>query len=475
MTEYSRTPIKRREFLGRTLRTGTLIGAGLGLPLGVSLGSEKKSSLRAGEGIVDITPPLGIELAGFHRAPGNERRIEGIRQTMAARALVLQHGDAQVAIISLDSAGVSQDLAGRIQRQVASQTGILASNVRVCATHTHSAPAFCYLRQWGALPVDYMATVEKKAIEAVKAAKADLAPAALQLGKSRAVGGNHNRTTKTFKTDEHFDKDSTEAERWLDTMVHVLVFERGEGKRNLMWYHFSAHPVCYTDEQAGPDWPGLVAQMTRESHQLAPSYLQGHAGDVNPGDGTPWIGDVQETAQAVHAAIARAMDRLERIQVDSIRSEIQEFQVPLDMGLFKDWLASYQQDPTKCASGTWVDARFAKDWFDANAERDTNQTGLPITLAAMRIGDLGLAFHPAELYSYYGLAIRRGSPLPNTIVVGYTDGLIGYLADPQAYKSGEYAAIVVPKILDFPPFTPSAAGQMTGAAIDLLTKVAQRD
>jgi hypothetical protein len=90
----------------------------------------------------------------------------------------------------------------------------------------------------------------------------------------------------------------------------------------------------------------------------------------------------------------------------------------------------------------------------------------------MRIGDLGLVFHPAELYSYYGLAIRRDSPFPNTIVVGYADGLIGYLADPQAYKSGEYAAIVVPKILDFPPFTPAAAGQMTVAAVDLLRSLA---
>lgn len=472
MTSQSGRPIGRREFLGKTIGTGTLIGTGLGWTGNTSLGGEKPGSLRAGEGVVDITPPLGIELAGFHRAPGNERRIKGIRQPMAARALVLAYGDTQVAIISLDSAGVSQDLAGRIQRQVARQTGVPASNVRVCATHTHSAPAFCYLRQWGAIPIEYMAAVEKKAVEAVKAATADLAPAQLSLGKSRAVGGNHNRTTKTYKTDEQFDKDSTDAERWLDTMVHVMFLERTAGKRNLMWYHFSAHAVCYTDEQAGPDWPGLVAQMTQDSHQIAPSFLQGHAGDVNPGDGSPWIGDVQETAQAVHAAIARAMDGLERVRVDTLQSKTRDFRIPFDIDLFKDWLARYRQDPSRCVGGQWVDARFAKDWFEGNVDRDLSQTGLPITLAAVRIGNLGLVFHPAELYSYYGLAIQRDSPFPNTIVVGYTDGLIGYLADPQAYKSGEYAAMVVPKILDFPPFTPAAAGQMSDAAVGLLNSIA---
>ena len=72
------------------------------------------------------------------------------------------------------------------------------------------------------------------------------------------------------------------------------------------------------------------------------------------------------------------------------------------------------------------------------------------------------------MYSYYGLAIRRDSPLPDTLVVGYTDGIIGYLTDPHAYRAEEYAAVTVPKILDYPPFVPTAASQVTAAAVELL-------
>jgi hypothetical protein len=32
-------------------------------------------------------------------------------------------------------------------------------------------------------------------------------------------------------------------------------------------------------------------------------------------------------------------------------------------------------------------------------------------------------FHPAELFSYYGLAIRRDSPFANTLVAGYANDL----------------------------------------------------
>jgi len=155
-------------------------------------------------------------------------------------------------------------------------------------------PGFCFLRQWGAIPTQFMAAVEKQTIEAVRRAKADLAPAELALGKSRVAGGNHNRTVKTCKTDEKFTADSTDEERWLDTMLHALVFHRG-GKRTLVWYHFSAHAVCYADERAGPDWPGMVADLLRQNegldpskrqiiyaHCVAPTRMFGPAGPSNP-------------------------------------------------------------------------------------------------------------------------------------------------------------------------------------------------
>jgi hypothetical protein len=50
--------------------------------------------------------------------------------------------------------------------------------------------------------------------------------------------------------------------------------------------------------------------------------------------------------------------------------------------------------------------------------------------------------------------------------------LIGYLPDPAAFSTGEYAALVVPKILDYPPFTPTAAAEMSRAAVELLKQVA---
>src|SRR5712691_5644956 len=103
-----------------------------------------------GEGVVEITPPLGIEMAGFHKPPGSERRITGIRQPTFARALFMRLGRTQVVIISLEVIGVSRAFVQRVQKLVARKTDVPSANIRICATHSHSTLALLFMRQWGA-------------------------------------------------------------------------------------------------------------------------------------------------------------------------------------------------------------------------------------------------------------------------------------------------------------------------------------
>jgi neutral ceramidase len=467
MESESSISLGRRQFLCGAMGAAV---ASVAIPGKVWAGSSRPS-LMAGEGRADITPPLGIELAGFHKAPGKERRISAIRQPSQVRALALSLGDTEVAICSLDVIAVDAAITARIQKSASAQTGIPPENIRVATTHTHSMPSFCRYRQWGAVPAEFMAAVERRTVEAICAARADRAPAELLLGKSAVPGGSHNRTVKrdAAKTDQQFGPDSTDAERWLDTLLQAMVFRR-QGKPDLVWYNFSAHAVCYADDQAGPDWPGEVAQGLCEQNGEDPSFLQGHCGDVNPGDGSNWRGEIRQTVAAITPALQKALAAATSRQVDCLRTKSVGCELPLDLELFRGWLDEYRRDPEKCNRGRWVDAGFAAEWFQANQARQAIPSRLPITLSAIQVGPVGLVFHPAELYTYYGLAIRRASPLADTLVVGYADGMIGYLPDPGAYTAGEYSAITVPKILDNPPFAPTAARDMTAAAIGILKR-----
>ena len=79
-------------------------------------------------------------------------------------------------------------------------------------------------------------------------------------------------------------------------------------------------------------------------------------------------------------------------------------------------------------------------------------------------------FHPAELYTVYGLEIQRDSPFQKTLVVGYADGYVGYVPDKNAYLRKEYAAAKVPRILNYPPFQPDVGTVLSVAARALLRR-----
>jgi neutral/alkaline ceramidase-like enzyme len=456
MTQSGDRRRQRRDFL----RASTAALGAAALPWWVPrrAAAAGGSGLLAGEGVVDITPPLGIELAGFHRPPDTPRVVKGIRQPSTVRAIVLGLGDTRAAIVSMDMLAVSADFSARVQAAIERATGIPGANVRIMATHTHSMPTLRFLRQWGKISPEYMQKVEADTLQAVQMANDDLAPAELHLGKARCEGGNYNRTRDTWKTEGEFDAASTDSDRWLDTMLHALVFRRSGGKRDLLWYHFSAHPVCFTDEEAGPDWPGMVATLTQESHKLAPSFLQGNAGDVNPGIAKGFgIAKAEPTTAAIYKALTAAVESAQTVPVDQLRVMAGHVDLPYDMARLSNQLEQYRSDPAACTKGEWVDAKFSEDWFAAAQASDKSITSLRTPLSAMQLGPIGMVFHPSELYSYYGLAMKRASPFGETLEVGYTDDFVGYLPDPEAYVAGEYSALVVPKMVGVAPYMPETA------------------
>jgi len=432
--------------------------------------SAQRANLRVGEGVTDITPGIGTELAGFHKAPGKERRSARVRQPSSARALVLSDSaNRSFAIVSLDVCAVSQEFCRNIKSEIARKSGIKAENIRIAATHTHSMPTLRYFRQWGRLPEDYRDLVAKRIIEAIELAQKNLTPAKLFLGKERVAGASHNRTSEKFKTEELFTQESNDGERWLDTTLHALHFVREGAGRNVLWYQFSAHPVCYADETSGPDFPGLVASKMKAQIGISPSFLQGHCGDVN--SGTSGRGDAEAVSDAIVKALQQAIKTARAVDVSEIRHVTGTFRAPLDIDLHKRQLEEYSSDPTKCTKGPWVDAEFAREWHEVASKWDVNQTAYATPISAMRLGDVALFFHPGELYSVYGLTLRRDSGFRDTLVVGYVDDLVGYVPDPNAYARNEYSAMVVPKIMSLPCYKPEVGRALTAAGLELLQQL----
>ena len=170
-----------RSFCGRIIRRLRFKNALVSLAVlvqvaAVCFSADDKSAadggyVDAGVGMVDITPTEPITLAG---SPSPKKASE-VKTRLFVRALVLSARGKKVAIVTLDTLKYPVDLALRARTKIEQTTGIPASNVIICASHTHSGPLWSYYQDQLVTPI----------ADAVARAARDLTPARLEPRKAK--------------------------------------------------------------------------------------------------------------------------------------------------------------------------------------------------------------------------------------------------------------------------------------------------
>src|SRR5882672_8098126 len=105
--------------------------------------STKSDLLKVGAAEIDITPPVGHRMAGYF----DERLSTGVHDPLKAKAIVMQQGSEQIALVFCDLVGVSLNVTTNARAQASQKTGIPVSNIVICATHSHTGPLFDDVRR----------------------------------------------------------------------------------------------------------------------------------------------------------------------------------------------------------------------------------------------------------------------------------------------------------------------------------------
>jgi len=94
--------------------------------------------MKAGFGISNITPRLGVELAGF--GAWLHRTATGIRENLEARAVAVEDNDGKrVLIASCDIISLPREVVSKVRKLVqAKYPELTDAQLMICATHTHS-------------------------------------------------------------------------------------------------------------------------------------------------------------------------------------------------------------------------------------------------------------------------------------------------------------------------------------------------
>ena len=436
-----------------------------------------------------INPPPRVELAGLGYYLN--RTWQRVRDDLTATALVISDSAGHsVALLALDLMYNDAAFTDTIRHLAAAETDLSPGAICVNCSHTHNAPTAGFIRGAGERDEPYLAFAAAQAAAAVSDAWRQRQPARLLTGWSELSGMTFNRARENGPTDNR---------------VSVLRADTAGGHPLAIAVNFHSHCTAHMEvdlHAVSRDWPGEVVDQLQTALPGATAlYLQGTAGDVNFRREFNGTEKRFEPARAVTKTVLHTRLRpipptgiacsnrtvllpTRRWQRQEINRDRAEALHRLKTGDTAGWLDGLarncvnQPHRLPLRYGGSVEkamqaiARFAVDWTsDILPKLDSLPETLDVPVMAIRMGDTYFAAHPAELFTTFGLDLRRRWPHPDLFVLGYCNGSIGYLPDASEIDRGGYAALQSPKFTGQFPFTANSGPALVDGLLAALSKV----
>ena len=239
-------------------------------------------SFRAGAARLDITPApdSALPMSGY---AGREAGFKRIHDRLYARAVVVDDGARQAAVVIADISAVSHTFWEKMSARMAEAAGIPRESIVLAATHTHGGPSLGYLTDDPDTKLTaYTQEFENKLIEVLRQAKANLQPARVGVGKGRA-SVNMNRSALMAN-----------GGWWLganpdgpsDKTVGVIKFEALDGKPIAFLINYAVHGTVMGHDNFSitADLPGATSRFVEQDFgdKMVAIWSSGAAGDQNP-------------------------------------------------------------------------------------------------------------------------------------------------------------------------------------------------
>lgn len=437
----------------------------LGGPSQVSA-EEAKPVFRAGAATSNITPPLGeLIVGGWRPIPATN-----VHDELHARCLVLDDGKNQLAIVLCDNVGIPVEVYDLAKRQVYEATGIPASHVLTAATHTHSATTA--RGPLKTLPetelTDYQKFVAHRISDGIRRAQAQLEPARIGWGSIEEPSELFNR--RWFVNDPSLLKNpfggidrvrmnpprgSAQLDRPAgptDPEISFISLQSMEGQPIALLANYSLHYVGgVRSGDVSADYFGYFAKFIGEkfgASDQSPPFVgilsNGTSGDVNninfPAKTTkkyqPYE-KMQEVAEKVASRVFEAHQNIEFHDWVPLAAEQSNLTLktrqptPEMLAHFAKIPVSDDSDPTRRRSREEI-------YADRIAKIQKSPKQVQIQLQSFRIGDLGIAAIPFEVFTETGLEIKDLSPFDSTFTIELANGSYGYLPTPEQHRLGGY-------------------------------------
>ncbi|HOV60846.1 MAG TPA: neutral/alkaline non-lysosomal ceramidase N-terminal domain-containing protein [Candidatus Hydrogenedentes bacterium] len=448
--------MNRRDFLRR------MTVAGVGGMMAATAGHAASASFRAGIGRRDITPPMGVSLAGHT----TDRKARSVHDPLHACCIAMESGNTRAAVVTVDLCMVPRDVFDAARRLVVERCGIPPEHLMMSATHTHTGPAVTPLFQSDPDPA-YVAALPGCIADAVEQAVRALEPAAFAFGSGTVPDEVFNRrwfvTPALLRPDpfgntvDRVRMNPPQGDRGLvcpagptDPEVVVWGFRRADGSPLALLACYALHYVGGVEDGAvSADYFGRFRAMVEETlaresggRPVLAMLANGASGDIN---NINWPGQPvrYQPYEKMESVARKVADEALRVygsagwqeQVPRVRGRMVEIEAgvrlprPDEVDRARAMLAQVGEGPLK----TWEEIYARETVLLADYPGKVR-----VPLYVLGIGDACAVGLPCEAFCRIGLTIKRASPCAGTMVIGLANGYYGYLPTTEQHLLGGY-------------------------------------
>ena len=389
--------------------------------------------IRIGRAVRILSTPVGMDMTGYIGRLGPST---GTHDPLHVRCVALEADGGCVVLAVCELLGLSDGVAGDIQRRAAARAGLPPESVVVCCTHTHSGPASIHLENCG--------TVDSRWLADTADLVEDLTPARLTLATGRCRAA-FNRIAGH----------STEEDERLDSQVSILRVTPRDGLRPpLLLLNYACHPVTLSEPNRlySADFPFFTEQALRAtgSPGLDLVFLPGSCGDLDPVfrggfDAAERTGKALATAvvEAGRPILSESAFEDGELRVDTVALRLRvprRFTDAQLTSMIEDEVAHpLPADAVPDVSQRVRKARadYARRTLGASADGSL-LAAVTAEVKVIRLGGLVMVTHPFEAFNEVGQAIKSLYGPGTTMVIGYAGGNFGYLPSQRLYDQAAY-------------------------------------
>lgn len=446
-----------------------------------------------GVAVRDMTPPVGI----YHTAWGaaTHDRAEGIHRPLTTTAAIFApiNGEGRPqALVAIDHGWFQNpDDERAMRKNILERTGLKDEELLINMSHTHATTnANSYLtdRPGGELVLDHLAYMTKQIGDSILAAMENLTPAWIVYGYGHSALASNR---------DYWD---TELGKYVcgfnpgggsdDTMLVARV-TNDAGKTLATMVNYSCHPttLAWENKMLSPDFVGATREILEKSFDAPAIFLQGAQGETAPRE--QYTGDTavaDRNGRILGHDAAAAIEALPPAATKFVYTGAVPSGAPLGTWAYKPATAEELKGSDILRVDTTIvdlkrkelpSAEDIEPLYQAETRRREKEILLRkmlfqralgkdpehhMPLYAWRLGQLAVIAVPDELYSRFQVELREHMGSTPVMVLGVTNGTLGYLPPQEFYDGSRYQVWQS-------PYAPGCLEQVTEVAKQELSEL----